>query len=323
MKIGLVLPHFGKHCTYERVFGQIGYIEKAGFHSVWVRDHLSFQPGAFEEKSTLFLEPFTTLAAIAAKTERLMLGTATLVTYRHPLVASALFGTLAYIAKGRIVAGIGAGTHRATFDAVGLPFEKRGKIVEEMLDILRLTWATDHVSYHGEFYRFDDVTIDPKPPSGTPLYYGGVSLAAIRRSVTHCEGWLPFRIPLKVLDRLIASLRERENKEQKQKRTTICYSPLLSISRKSERAKSRIGIESILGNLSRSIQENKWQGISATEENLEGMIVMGTPQECVDQMARFQEREIDEILLHLGNTYDEWETALELLSTEVLPHFRE
>ncbi len=323
MKLGLVLPHFGKHCTYERVFGHVRWIEEVGFDSVWVRDHLFFQPSSFEGKSTHILEPFTTLAAIANLTNRLKLGTSTVVTYRHPLVVSALFGTLAFIAKGRIIAGIGAGAHRATFEAVGMPFEKRGKIVEEMLEILRLTWSLDHVSYKGEFYHFEDVTIDPKPPSGTPIYYGGVSYASIRRAITYCNGWLPYRIPMKVLDHLIDHLRERHGRDLRQNRIAIGYSPLVSIDRDSERARKRIGIDNLLENLARAIKENQWEEISATEENLDGMIIAGSPQQCVDQLARLQERGIDEILLDLRNTYDEWEIGLELLSTGVLPHFRE
>ena len=319
----MVLPHFGKHSTYERVFGHVRWIEEVGFDSVWVRDHLFFQPSSFEGKSTHILEPFTTLAAIGTLTHRLKLGTSTVVTYRHPLVASALFGTLAYIAKGRIIAGIGAGAHRATFEAVGMPFEKRGKIVEEMLEILRLTWSRDHASYQGEFYRFEDVTIDPKPPPGTPIYYGGISSASLRRAITYCDGWLPYRIPLKVLNRLMDHLRERLARERQKDRIAVAYSPLVSIDRDGDRARKRIGMDSLLGNLARAIKENQWDGISATEENLEGMIIAGNPQQCADQLAVLQTMGVDEILLDLRNTYDEWESSLDLLATGVLPHFRE
>lgn len=323
MKFGLLLPHFGDYCTYERVFGNVRWMEEAGFNSVWVRDHLSFRPHAFEGQSTMFLEPFTTLSAIAPLTEKLILGTATIVTFRHPLVTSQAFGTLAYIAKGRIIAGVGAGTHKASFDAVGLPFEKRVKIIEEMIEILRLTWSQDHVSYHGEIYNFDDMTIDPKPPPGTPIYYGGLTNAAVRRTAKYCDGWLPQRMPFKILDRMVANLRELEAQQQRQKRIAISYFPLANIDRDSTRARKRIGMDRLVENLGHMIQEKKWKGISATEEDLEGSIVVGSPQECVDQLARFQERGFDEIVFDLRNTFDEWETMLDLLATGVLPHFRE
>jgi len=324
MKIGLRLPSYGEHCTYERVIGNSRWIEEAGFNSVWVRDQLSFHPHAFEGRGTNILEPFTTLAAIAALTKQLKLGTSTVVTYRHPLVTSALFGTLAYISKGRIIPGIGAGNERSAFAAVGLPFEKRGKIVEEMLQILRLTWRQDHVSFHGEFYNFDHMTIDPKPPADTPLFYGGTSKYAVQRAVKYCDGWLPSRIPFKVLDRFISFLRELEEKEKKQKRMMINYSVLGSIDKDSARAWKRVGVQEMIENQARLIRENKWEGVSAaTKEDLDGVLVAGSPQEFVDQLFRFQERGIEEILLEFRTTFDEWEKTLDLLAAEVLPHFKE
>jgi alkanesulfonate monooxygenase SsuD/methylene tetrahydromethanopterin reductase-like flavin-dependent oxidoreductase (luciferase family) len=320
----LRIPHYGEYCTHERIFAGARWIEKAGFHSVWVRDHLSFRPHAWENQYTNILEPFTTLSAIAALTEKLILGTATVVTYRHPLVTSALFGTLAYIAKGRIIAGIGAGGIRTPFDVVGLPFEKRGQIVEEMLQILRLTWSQDRVSFHGAFYNFDDITIDPKPPAGTPIYYGGLSKAAIRRAVTYCDGVLLQHAPFFVLDDLTAHMRQLEEKHQKQKRTIVSYSPWLSIDRDSAKAWERMNVERVTQSLKRQVsQDEKWKGIALTRENLEGTFVVGSPQECVDQLARFKERGYDEIVLDLRNILDRWDESIELLAVEVLPHFKE
>lgn len=323
MKFGLRIPHYGEYCTYERIFGQAHWIEESGFNSVWVRDHLSFRPHPWEKQYTNLLEPFTTLAAIAPLTQKLILGTSTVVTYRHPLVTSALFGTLAYIAKGRIVAGIGAGGIRAPFDAVGLPFDKRGKIVEEFLRILRLTWSQDNVSFHGEFYNFDDITIDPKPPAGTPLYYGGLSKAAVRRAVTYCDGILFQHAPFKMLDDLIVHMRQLEEKQGKGKPTIISYSPWCSIHRDSAKAWERINIERLAQSLKHRIsQDERWKGIGEEKKDLEGTIVVGSPQECVDQLAPFQERGYDEIVLDFRNTYDRWEESIELLATDVLPHFR-
>lgn len=323
MKIGLLLPHFGDQCTHERVFGQARSIEEAGFNSVWVRDHFQFHPHAFEGQSSLFLEPFTTLAGIATLTKKLILGTATVVTFRHPLVTSQLFGTLAYVAKGRIIAGMGAGTDRSQFAVSGLPREQRGKIVEEYLQILRLMWTQDHVSFHGEFYNFDDLAINPKPPADMPLYYGGMTRVGIRRTVTYCDGWLPQRTPFKILDGWLAYVRELEQQQQKKKPTAVSYFPLASIDRDSSKARQRIGIERIVQNLERMIREKNLQGITATEADLDGSIICGSPQECVDQLGKFKDRGYDEVVLDLRNTFDVWENSIELVAAEVLPHFRE
>jgi alkanesulfonate monooxygenase SsuD/methylene tetrahydromethanopterin reductase-like flavin-dependent oxidoreductase (luciferase family) len=118
-------------------------------------------------------------------------------------------------------------------------------------------------------------------------------------------------------------LRERHARERRKDRIAIAYSPLVSIDRDGERAKRRIGIEGLLENLERAIKENQWEGISATEGSLDGMIIAGNPQQCVDQLGRLQVMGIDEILLDLRNTYDEWESSLDLLANAVLPHFRE
>jgi probable F420-dependent oxidoreductase len=323
MKIGLRIPHYGEFCTHERIFEGARWIEQAGFHSVWVRDHLSFHPHAWEKQYTNILEPFTTLSAIAALTKTLTLGTSTVVIYRHPLVTSALFGTLAYIAKGRVIVGIGAGGVPAPFEAVGLPFDKRGKMVEEFLQILRLTWTQDHASFQGEFYKFNDVTIDPKPPSGTPLYYGGISKAAVRRAVTYGDGILFQHAPFKMLDDLVAHMRKLEEKQQKQKPTILSYSPWLSIDRDSRKAWGYMNMERVVHSLRRPMSlDEKWKAIGTSPKDLEGTFVVGSPQECVDQLAKFKERGYDEIVLDLRNIMDRWDESLELLATDVLPHFR-
>jgi alkanesulfonate monooxygenase SsuD/methylene tetrahydromethanopterin reductase-like flavin-dependent oxidoreductase (luciferase family) len=239
------------------------------------------------------------------------------------LVTSQLFETLAYVAKGRLIAGVGAGTPRAPFDAVGLPYEKGPKIVEEMIEILRLTWSQDHASFHGEIYHFDDMTIDPKPPADTPIYYGGLTKAAVRRTVKYCDGWLPQRAPLKILDNLVASIRRLEEEQGKEKLIRISYFPHISIDRDSARARQRIGVDRLVGNLASQIERNNWKGISATEKDLEGSLVVGNPQKCVDQLKSFQERGFDEIVFDLRNTFDEWEASIELLATDGLPHFKQ
>jgi alkanesulfonate monooxygenase SsuD/methylene tetrahydromethanopterin reductase-like flavin-dependent oxidoreductase (luciferase family) len=192
-----------------------------------------------------------------------------------------------------------------------------------MIEILRLTWSQDHASFHGEIYHFDDMTIDPKPAADTPIYYGGLTKAAVRRTVKYCEGWLPQRTPFRILDGMVDLLRKLEEEQGKQKRTAISYFPITSIDRDSSRARKRVGMERLIENLAHMIQEKGWKGISPTERDLEGAFVAGSPQECVDQLGRFQERGFDEIAFDLRNTFDEWESWLELLATEVLPHFKE
>lgn len=326
MKFGLLLPHFGRECVYDRIFKQISYIEDSGFNSVWVRDHLMFRPHEFEgAQDSIFLEPFTTLAGLATLTKKIQLGTATVVTYRHPLVTSQLFGTLSYIAKGRIIAGIGAGTPREPYDAVGLPYDQRGTVVEELLQILRMTWKEKNVSFHGEIYNFDNVTLDPVPSADTPLYYGGHTTAAIRRTAQYCDGWLPQRTPFMVLDQLIERMRIKEQEYNRaDKPVKISYFPLSNIDKDGARAREQIGFDKLVNNLGHMIIEKGWEKFGMTEakeENLAGVYLAGNPEEVIEQIQPFVERGINEIVFDLRNTFEEWEDKVELLATYVLPMF--
>ena len=94
MEFGLLLPHFGEYADRDRLLEGSRRAEELGFDSVWVRDHLLFEPhGEFESAATDFYEPLTVLTAIGAVTERIALGTATLIPYRHPLITFKYFAT--------------------------------------------------------------------------------------------------------------------------------------------------------------------------------------------------------------------------------------
>src|ERR1700678_2618393 len=95
MKFGLLLPHFGKHASRKSLLDGARHAEAFGFDSVWVRDHLVFEPhGEMEDPNRSFYDALTTLTAIGAVTERITLGTGSLIPFRHPLVTALMAGTL-------------------------------------------------------------------------------------------------------------------------------------------------------------------------------------------------------------------------------------
>jgi len=89
--VGVLLPHFGAESTWERLVGFAPRLEQLGYRSVWVRDQINYHPHGFESRSSRFVDPFMTLSAVGMLTRRVILGTATVVTFRHPLVVSQLF----------------------------------------------------------------------------------------------------------------------------------------------------------------------------------------------------------------------------------------
>ncbi|MPZ52583.1 MAG: LLM class flavin-dependent oxidoreductase, partial [Acidimicrobiia bacterium] len=96
---GVLLPHFGSQATRERVVEASKQLEDYGFDSVWVRDHLVFEPHVYEEQDNTFVDPIVALSAIAAVTSNITLATGSLIPHRHPIHLALLAGSLEFIAR--------------------------------------------------------------------------------------------------------------------------------------------------------------------------------------------------------------------------------
>jgi probable F420-dependent oxidoreductase len=162
--------------------------EAAGFDSVWIGDSVTAKPRH---------EPFALLAAIAARTERLRLGTAVLLpALRNPVVLAHVVATVDLVSEGRLILGVGIAADtpaiRREFDAVGVPFARRVGRFVETLEICRALWRQDHVSFSGTHFTLDDVTVGPKPhrPGGPPIWIGGLGPVALREAARF-DGWFP------------------------------------------------------------------------------------------------------------------------------------
>src|SRR5229473_3912648 len=162
--------------------------EAAGFDAVWIGDSVIARPRH---------EPLTLLAAVAARTRRVRLGTAVLLpALRNPVVLAHIVGTLDRIAEGRVILGVGIAADtpaiRKEFEAVGVPFERRVGRFLEMLEICRALWSRDHVSFSGKHFTLDDVTVEPKPsrPGGPPIWIGGSGPTALREAARF-DAWFP------------------------------------------------------------------------------------------------------------------------------------
>jgi probable F420-dependent oxidoreductase len=162
--------------------------EAAGFDSVWIGDSITARPRH---------EPLTLMAAIAARTRRVRLGTGVLLpALRPPVVLAHVVGTLDRIAEGRVILGVGIAADmpaiRREFAAVGVPFERRVGRFLETLEICRALWSRDHVSFKGTHFTLDDVTMEPKPPraGGPPIWIGGSGPTALREAARF-DAWFP------------------------------------------------------------------------------------------------------------------------------------
>jgi probable F420-dependent oxidoreductase len=162
--------------------------EAAGFDSVWIGDSITARPRH---------EPLTLMAAVAARTRRVRLGTGVLLpALRPPVVLAHVIGTLDRVAEGRVILGVGIAADtpaiRREFAAAGVPWERRVGRFLETLEICRALWSRDHVSFKGAHFTLDDVTMEPKPPraGGPPIWIGGSGPTALREAARF-DAWFP------------------------------------------------------------------------------------------------------------------------------------
>jgi probable F420-dependent oxidoreductase len=143
-------------------------------------------------------EPMTTLAAVAARTTRLKFGPSVFVTpFRTPVMAAREIAMIDYLSGGRMLPAFGIGVEQEReFLAAGVPFKERGRRTDEAIAIMRRCWSENEVTFEGDFWRLDRITVLPKPvQQPMPLWIGGNSEAAMRRAGRLGDGWIPSFIP--------------------------------------------------------------------------------------------------------------------------------
>ena len=153
-----------------------------------------------QDPATEWPSSIVMLSAIAAATTRIRVGGIALIApLRHPLALAKDLATLDLLAEGRLVIQPTVSWHKDEYDALGVPFTKRGKILDEDLEIWRRVWAESPASFHGEFFDFTDVYVDPKPrtPKGPAMWFGGESLTdpVLNRLVKYGSGYHPLGRP--------------------------------------------------------------------------------------------------------------------------------
>ncbi|MGN9914755.1 TIGR03619 family F420-dependent LLM class oxidoreductase [Phytohabitans sp. LJ34] len=174
--------------------------EECGFEAIYLPEHIVLYPGATIGQTPIppalaIPDPLDTLAFVAAATSRILLGTGVLLLpYHHPVVLAKRLATIDVLSRGRMrLLTVGLGTLPGEAHATGVDFASRGRRADEAIDVLRLLWGggEEGVSFHGEFFDFDDLTCYPKPHGGThlPIHIGGSSRPAARRAGRRGDGW--------------------------------------------------------------------------------------------------------------------------------------
>lgn len=221
MEISIALPHTGKFASPETVAYAAEEAERRGYAAVWVlerllrptnRGPLPERPSpAMPESYANVYDPLETLAYVAAKTERIRLGTSIIDALFHvPVILARRFATLDRLSGGRLIAGLGQGYSPEEFAAANVPMSRRGAGFEEFIEAMRAAWGPDPVHFSGRFYKIPESQINPKPvqEGGPPILIAAMQRPAVERAGRLGLGLNPLAPSWEALEAAVGAFRE-------------------------------------------------------------------------------------------------------------------
>jgi probable F420-dependent oxidoreductase len=221
MKFALAFANAGPLGDPETAVGLAQLAEQLGFESLWTVEHVVVPTGYASPypysadgkmpggEQVAIADPLIWLSFVAAATSQIRLGTGILILpQRNPLVLAKEVASLDRLSGGRVELGVGVGWMREEFDAIGVPFERRGARTDEYVDVMRRLWSESSTAYSGEFTNFAELNSYPKPAGArVPIHIGGHSEAAARRAGRIGDGFFPGRSEGHGLETLLATMR--------------------------------------------------------------------------------------------------------------------
>jgi len=216
LRLGILTPVVtlvaGSHAAWEQdgTIDDVVRIARAadelGYDHLTCSEHVAVPEAALAVRGARYWDPLATFGFVAAHTERIRLATEVLVLgYHHPLEIAKRYGTLDRVCGGRLVLGLGVGSLEEEFDLLGAPFDDRGARADDHLRALRASLSQRLPAYHGSYYRFSGVVIDPcAVQERVPIWIGGRTGRSLRRAVELADGWCPFGLSPDDVSRLLA-----------------------------------------------------------------------------------------------------------------------
>lgn len=247
-------------------------MEQLGFDSLWVWDHVLLGV----EPNFPIIESLTLLTAIAARTKKIKLGTGILVLpLRNPVLLAKQLSSMDQLSDGRLIMGMASGWYRREFDSMGVPFEKRGKIMDENLDILNRFWTEDMVKGEFTYHKIPAGVMYPKPVQKPrpPILIGGYVDPVLRRAAVTGDGWLTYFYKPESFAKSWAKVRSFAKEGGKDPDTLLNGAQLPIMIGK------RTDIEAPM----MEWLQKEWDYASWSESTKESAI-LGTVDECVEQL---------------------------------------
>ncbi len=160
--------------------------DRLGYHHLTCSEHIALPAAEQNRRGARYWDPLATFGYLAARTQRIRLATHVLVLgYHHPLEIAKRYGTLDKISNGRLILGVGVGSLKEEFELIGVPFDDRGARGDDAVRALRASLSVPEPDYHGEFYSFGGMVVDPcAVQDRVPIWIGGRTLRSLRRAAT-------------------------------------------------------------------------------------------------------------------------------------------
>src|SRR5215203_2689546 len=282
--------------------------EELGYDSLWVWDHVLLGV----EPNFPIVESLTVLTAVAARTSRIKLGTGILVLpLRNPVLLAKQLGSMDQLSNGRLLMGMASGWYKREFDAMGVPFERRGKIMDANLEILRALWTEPSVSGEWGPHKVSKAVMYPKPVQQPqiPILIGGYVDRVLKRAATVGDGWLTYFYTPEAFTKSWTKIR-RFAEEAGGDPNTLKNAAQLPIMV----GPSRAAIE---GEMMDWL--NKEWDFPANSDCSRESAIMGTPEECVQQLEAHHAVGVQKIIFV---PYKYEMNQVETIAREILPRLR-
>jgi probable F420-dependent oxidoreductase len=283
-------------------------MEQLGFDSIWVWDHVLLGV----DPNFPIIESLTLLTAIAARTKKIKLGTGILVLpLRNPVILAKQLGSMDLLSDGRLLMGMASGWYRREFDAVGVPFEKRGKIMDENLEILTRFWTENMVK--GEFtnHKIPAGVMYPKPiqKPRPPILIGGYVDVVLKRAAISGDGWLTYFYRPEGFAKSWAKIRNFAKEGGKDPDSLLNASQLpIRV------GKSRAAVES---------EMMEWLGkewdYASWSESTKDSAIIGTVDECVSQLKEHLAVGVQKLIFV---PYKYQEEQIDIIAREIIPRLK-
>jgi probable F420-dependent oxidoreductase len=213
MNYGIVLPIW--QLTTSDAESLTTRAEELGLDGVFIPDHILAKPATTQHYGGHWPDPFSLLAYLAGRTQRIRLGASVIVLpYRHALVTAKAAATVDQVSRGRFIFGVGVGWDEAEFADPRLPFSERGRLSDDYIRAIKAAWASDVPEYDGRYTSFSGATFSPRPVQRPhpPIWVGGapgaVSAPAVRRCAELGDAWHPLGLSLDDIEKGFATLRD-------------------------------------------------------------------------------------------------------------------